>query len=90
MLNNQIFEDISAKLSAVTESGPARDIEKNMRALLTQGFSKLDLVTREEFDIQSQVLARAREQLSALEKRVAELEARRDAVQTAGSPLTRE
>ena len=90
MLNNQIFEDISAKLSAVTESGPARDIEKNMRALLTQGLSKLDLVTREEFDIQSQVLARAREQLSALEKRVAELEARRDAVQTAGSPLTRE
>ena len=90
MLNNQIFEDISAKLSAVTESGPAKDIEKNMRALLTQGFGKLDLVTREEFDIQSQVLARAREQLSALEKRVAELEARRDAVQTAGSPLTRE
>ncbi len=81
MLNAQIFEDISSKLSAVAESGPAKDIEKNMRALLTQGFSKLDLVTREEFDIQTQVLARAREQLSALEARIAELEAR--AVQTA-------
>ncbi|MDO9010338.1 MAG: accessory factor UbiK family protein [Gallionella sp.] len=79
MLNNQIFEDISAKLSAAVNNSPAKDIEKNMRALLTQGFSKLDLVTREEFDIQSQVLARAREQLSALEKRVAELEAQRDA-----------
>ncbi len=79
MLNAQIFEEISAKLSAVAESGPAKDIEKNMRALLTQGFSKLDLVTREEFDIQTQVLARAREQLAALEARVAELETQRDA-----------
>jgi len=79
MLNAKVFEDISAKLSAVTESGPAKDMEKNMRALLTQGFGKLDLVTREEFDIQSQVLARAREQLSVLEKRVAELESQHDA-----------
>ncbi|HEX7455262.1 MAG TPA: accessory factor UbiK family protein [Gallionella sp.] len=78
MLNAKIFEDISAKLSAVAESGPAKDIEKNMRALLAQGFTKLDLVTREEFDIQAQVLSRAREQLSALEARVTELEAQRD------------
>lgn len=77
MLNAKIFEDLSAKISAVVESGPAKDIEKNMRALLTQGFARLDLVTREEFDIQSQVLLRAREQLSALEVRVAELEAQR-------------
>lgn len=78
MLNANIFDDISAKLSAVAESGPAKDIERNMRALLTQGFARLDLVTREEFDIQSQVLLRAREQLSALEARVAELEAARN------------
>lgn len=75
MLNAKIFDDISAKLSQAAESGPAKDIEKNVRALLTQGFSKLDLVTREEFDIQSQVLLRTREQLTALEARVAELEA---------------
>lgn len=75
MLNAKIFDDISAKLSQAAESGPAKDIEKNVRALLTQGFNKLDLVTREEFDIQSQVLLRTREQLSALEARVAELEA---------------
>ncbi|HCI54147.1 MAG TPA: phosphoheptose isomerase [Gallionella sp.] len=75
MLNAKIFDDISAKLTQAAESGPAKDIEKNVRALLTQGFNKLDLVTREEFDIQSQVLLRTREQLSALEARVAALEA---------------
>ena len=75
MLNTKFFEDISARLSAVAKSSPARDIEKNMRALLTQGFAKLDLVTREEFDVQTQVLIRTREKLAALEARVAELEA---------------
>lgn len=78
MLNAKIFDELSAKLSEAVNSGPAKDIEKNMRALLAQGFSKLDLVTREEFDIQAQVLARAREQLQALEARVAELEAQRN------------
>jgi len=78
MLNAKVFEDLSAKISAAVDNSPAKDIEKNMRALLTQGFSKLDLVTREEFDIQSQVLLRAREQLTALETRVAELEAQRE------------
>ena len=77
MLNAKVFEDISAKLSEAASSGPARDIEKNMRALLTQGFAKLDLVTREEFDVQTQVLARTREKLAALEARVTELEAQR-------------
>ena len=75
MLNAKIFEELSAKLSAAANSGPAKDLEKNMRALLAQGFAKLDLVTREEFDVQTQVLARAREQLAALEARVAEMEA---------------
>ncbi len=77
MLNAKIFEDISAKLSEAANSVPTKDIEKNMRALLAQGFAKLDLVTREEFDVQTQVLARAREQLTALEARIAELEAQR-------------
>lgn len=76
MLNAKSFEDITAKLSEAVHNSPAKDIEKNMRALLTQGFAKLDLVTREEFDIQTQVLARAREKLTALEARIAELEAK--------------
>ena len=77
MLNAKFIEEISSRLSAAANSSPARDLEKNMRALLAQGFAKLDLVTREEFDVQAQVLARTREKLSALEARVAELEAQR-------------
>ncbi len=77
MLNQKFFEEMSAKLNEAVSNGPAKDFEKNARALLAQGFAKLDLVTREEFDVQAQVLARAREQLAALEARVAELEAQR-------------
>jgi BMFP domain-containing protein YqiC len=77
MLNAKIFEDLSDKLHEAVKNSPAKDIEKNMRALLAQGFTKLDLVTREEFDVQAQVLARAREQLTELEARVAELETQR-------------
>lgn len=75
MLNTKILDDLSAKLSTAANSSPAKDFEKNMRALLAQGFAKLDLVTREEFDVQTQVLARTREKLNELEARVAELEA---------------
>lgn len=78
MPNTKIFDDLSAKLSEVLKNSPAKDIEKNVRAMLMQGFAKLDLITREEFDVQAQVLARAREQLTALEARVAELEAQRN------------
>jgi len=77
MSDKKFFDDLSAKLSELVKNSPAKDIEKNARALLMQGFAKLDLVTREEFDVQAQVLARAREQLTALEARVAELEAQR-------------
>lgn len=77
MLNQKFFEDMSSKLNEAVANSPAKDFEKNARALLAQGFAKLDLVTREEFDVQALVLARAREQLAALEARVAELEAQR-------------
>ena len=75
MLDPKVFEEISGRLSALIAASPAADIEKNVRALLTGFFSRLDLVTREEFDIQAQVLQRTREKLDALEKRVAQLEA---------------
>jgi len=77
MSDTKFFDDLSAKLSELVKNSPARDIEKNARALLMQGFAKLDLVTREEFDVQAEVLARARQQLTALEARIAELEAQR-------------
>jgi len=78
MPNANIFDDLSAKLSELLKNSPAKDIEKNVRALLMQGFAKLDLVTREEFDVQAEVLARARQQLAMLEGRIAELEAQRN------------
>ncbi len=77
MFNSKFLDEISSKLSELAASGPARDFEKNARALLAQGFAKLDLVTREEFDVQAELLARAQQKLAALEARVAELEAQR-------------
>ena len=74
MLDPKVLEDISARLSALIAASPAADIEKNARALLSGFFTKLDLVPREEFDIQAQVLQRTREKLKALEERVARLE----------------
>jgi len=76
MLNPKLLDEMSARVSSLLSGTPAGDLEKNLRAALSGLFAKLDLVTREEFDVQRQVLARAREKLAALEKRVAELEAR--------------
>ncbi|MBQ5949297.1 accessory factor UbiK family protein [Massilia sp. ST3] len=73
---NTFFNDLQGKINQALESGPAKDIERNVKAVMTQGFAKLDLVTREEFDIQAQVLAKTRAKLEALELRVVELEAR--------------
>ena len=76
MDKTNFLNDLQSKLNQVLESSPAKDIEKNVKAMLNQGFSKLDLVTREEFDIQTQVLAKTRVRLELLEERVAELEAK--------------
>lgn len=73
---NSFFNDLQGKINQAIENSPAKDMEKNVKAMMTQGFSKLDLVTREEFDIQTQVLAKTRAKLEELEAKVAELEAR--------------
>ena len=77
-MNNRLsfLSELQTKISEVLQQSPAKDFEKNMKAMLNQGFSKLDLLTREEFDIQSEVLQRTRARLEALEARVAELESR--------------
>lgn len=75
MDKTNFFDDMQDKINKAIENSPAKDIEKNVKAMLTSGFSKLDLVTREEFDIQTQVLAKTRAKLEALELRVTELEA---------------
>ncbi|MCG1043476.1 accessory factor UbiK family protein [Mycetohabitans sp. B8] len=71
---NDVFNDLQARVSKMLKHSPAKDVERNVKAMLSQGFSKLDLITREEFDIQAQVLARTRLRLEELERRVAELE----------------
>jgi hypothetical protein len=76
-LNNTFLNDVSAKLSALVANSPLQDVEKNVKAVLGSAFSRLDLVTREEFDVQKEVLARTRAKLEALEARIAELEAGR-------------
>jgi BMFP domain-containing protein YqiC len=76
MQQNRLFDELTGKVSALLAQSPAKDVEKNVRALLASFFGKLDLVTREEFDVQSRLLARSREQLNVLESRVAELEAK--------------
>lgn len=74
MFDPKPLQDLSAKISELLAATPARDVEKNVRALLTATFSKLDLVTREEFDVQREVLSRARQKLTELEARIAALE----------------
>ena len=74
MLDPKTLEDIGNKVSTLLANSPAKDIEKNAKAVVGGLLAKLDLVTREEFDIQSQVLARTREKLKDLEARVDALE----------------
>lgn len=75
-LGQKMFEEISGKLGQALADSPAKDLEKNLRAVLQGVFAKLDLVTREDFDVQQAVLLKTREKLEALEARVAALEAR--------------
>ena len=73
-MDQNILKDIDRRMREVLAQSPAADLEKNLRALMTSFFARLDLVTREEFDVQRQVLLRTREKLARLEAEVAELE----------------
>lgn len=75
-MNDKLLAELSARLASLAASNPAKDLEKNFRGMLSSAFAKLDLVTREEYDAQVRLLARAKEKLAALEARVAEMESR--------------
>jgi BMFP domain-containing protein YqiC len=85
------LDDLARRLA---ESVPAplrqlqQDMEKNFGAVLQTAFARMNLVTREEFDVQSAVLARSRSRLDALAKQVAELEARLEETQAPVKPTT--
>jgi ubiquinone biosynthesis accessory factor UbiK len=74
----QGIDQLAQRLASLVPPGLAQareDMHANIKDILAQGLRRLDLVTREEFDVQSQVLARTRERLEIMERRVASLEA---------------
>jgi BMFP domain-containing protein YqiC len=73
-VENRFLDELNRKLRELFAASPAKDIERNVRALMSSAFSRLDLVTREEFDVQQEVLARTREKLQQMEIRIAEME----------------
>jgi len=74
MLNQKLLDEISTKVNDLVAQSPVKDVEKNMRILLAGVFTKLDLVTRDEFNVQQEMLMRTREKLTELEARVTKLE----------------
>lgn len=76
MNTTEFLDELDARIRALLAQTPAADLQKNLKALLTQQFAQLDLATRAEFDVQSRVLARLSAEVEALEQRIAELEAR--------------
>jgi ubiquinone biosynthesis accessory factor UbiK len=77
MIDRRFFEDINARVSEVLRNSPAADVEKNLRAMLAAWFDRMDLVLREDFDVQKKLLERAQTKLAELEARIAELEKKR-------------
>ena len=77
MLNNEKLSEISNKIREIVKDSPLPDIEKNIDALLKSMFTKMELVTREEFDVQTEVLKRTRQKLEELERKLSEIEARK-------------
>lgn len=73
MLNKKLFDDISSKISDTIANSPIKDVEQNIKAILTSTLSRLNLVTREEFEIQQQVLLKTREKLAEVEAQVTAL-----------------
>ena len=82
MNRTQWMEDLQKNISELIAKSPAADIERNVRAMMTQAFSRLDLVTREEFDVQADMLTRARAKVDQLGEQVRQLQARLDALET--------
>jgi ubiquinone biosynthesis accessory factor UbiK len=77
MIDSRLLDDLRGRIEAALRDSPAQDIERNLRTLLASWFDRLDLVLREDFDVQKKLLERAQIKLAELEARVAELEASR-------------
>ena len=74
MVNKDKVQEISNKIRELISNSPIEDIENNLNALLKGIFTKLDLIDREEYDVQTEMLIKTRLKLDALEARLKELE----------------
>ena len=74
MKNKQFFEDLSNKIRDMAQNSPLSELDKNFHALLEGAFTKLELVTKTEFDVQAEVLRLTRQKLEELEKKLDEIE----------------
>lgn len=77
MIDRRFFDELNRKVGEALRHSPAQDLEKNLRALLAAWFDRLDLVLREDFEVQKKLLERAQAKLADLEARIAELENQR-------------
>ena len=77
MIDKRFIDDLSARIDETLRGSPAQDIEKNLKAILDSWFDRLDLVLREDFEVQKKLLERAQAKLAELDARIAELEARK-------------
>ena len=77
VIDAKLFDELRSRIDEALRASPAQDVEKNLRALLAAWFDRLDLVLREDFDVQKKLLERAQAKLAELEARIAELEARK-------------
>jgi ubiquinone biosynthesis accessory factor UbiK len=74
MINAQLLNDLSNKIKEIVNISPLADLDKNIHALIQGAFTKMELVSREEFDVQAEVLRNTRENLTKLEAKLADLE----------------
>ena len=77
MIDSKLFDELRSRIDDALRNSPTQDIEKNLRALLAAWFDRLDLVLREDFEVQKKLLERAQAKLAELEGRIAELESRK-------------
>jgi BMFP domain-containing protein YqiC len=77
MIDSRLFEELRSRIDQALRDSPAQDVEKNIRALLSAWFERMDLVLREDFEVQKKLLERAQSKLAELEARIAELEQRK-------------
>ena len=67
MIDDKLFDDLRSRINEAVRDSPAQDIEKNLRSLLAAWFDRLDLVLREDFEVQKKLLERAQAKLAELE-----------------------